>query len=49
MKSGQDVVEYILDSPKTAYSIVFQMLEYNDLNLKCARLDVRGCEDRGKA
>ncbi len=48
MKSGQDRVDYVLDTSERAFSILFQILDYNDWKMKCARVEVKGCHDPGK-
>jgi hypothetical protein len=45
VKSGNDRADYLLDSPIRAMSIVFKIIDYNDEEMKCARVEVRGCHD----
>ena len=48
MKSGKDRVDYLLDEQLFALAVRFQMLDYNDHSMKCARVEVRGCYAAGR-
>ena len=48
MKSGRDRADYFLDSSTRAFSMLFHILEYNDWEMKCARMELRGCHDSGE-